>query len=121
MALNADGLELAATALITNLVWAQLHSASAGVDGGDNICSLTRQAVHWDTPDGGDFGMSGAIRFTGGTPNGTVYSVSLWDTEEVDTGTFYGEYPLTGDLTFNGQGEFQVTAIDFTGTSIDGS
>lgn len=117
MALNDDGLALAANALVASLAYAQLHSAAAGTSGTDNAYALERQPVTWNIPTTGDLSLASGIRFTGGTPNGTVYSVTLWDADA--DGTFYGEYPLSGDLTFNGQGEFLVTAIDFTATSSD--
>lgn len=116
MPLNDDGLTLMSNCLQAGLLYAQLHSASAGVSGTGSVCSV-RMPVHWETPDGGEFGLISPLRFVAGTPNGAVYSVSLWDAE-VD-GTFYGEFVLTGDLTFNGEGAFQVTAIDFVGTATD--
>lgn len=116
MTLNAAGLALAGTALQTGLLYAQLHSAAAGGAGTSNVCSV-RVLVYWGPITAGAFTTLSAIKFTGGTPYGPVYSVSLWDSQTLGAGTFYGEYPLSGDLVFNGQGEYQVTAINFTGTA----
>lgn len=117
MPLNENGMVLLANTLQANLVFAQLHSSIAG-DGTANIAVAGRQPVIWDTPDGvGDFGLISAINFTGGEPAGTVYSVTMWDAETPGTGIFYGEFPVIGDSTFNLSGEYQVTAIDFTGTT----
>lgn len=99
------------------LLFAQLHSGLAGAAGTENIAVAGRQPVAWTTPNGttGSFGLTSQIAFTAGTPSGPVYSVTLWDAETA--GTFHGEYPLAGDVTFNLSGEYQVTAIDFTGTT----
>lgn len=117
MPLNETGMLFLAGSLQTDaLLFAQLHSGFAG-DGTDNIALAGREPVHWDTPSGtGDFGLISAITFSGGTPGGDVYSVTLWD-EETD-GACHGEFPITsGDITFNLTGEYQITAIDATGTS----
>lgn len=121
MPLNDAAFTLAANCLQTGFLYAQLHTGAAGVLGTDNVVSV-RVPVFWGTIDGGDFSLLSPLRFFGGTPNGPVYSVSLWDAGT--SGTFYGEYPLTdGDLTFNGEGAFQVTALDFIASSptIEGS
>lgn len=114
MPLNDTGMALVASLLQETLLYAQLHSASAG-DGGDNIALEGRQPVPWGTPDsGGDFGLASAITFTGGDPSSDIYSVTLWD-EETD-GICYGEYVLSEDASFNADGEYHITALDFNGT-----
>lgn len=115
MPLNETGLTLQATTLQTVLLFAQLHSGLAGMSGMDNIAVAGRRPVHWTMPTNGDFGLISQIAYTAGTPNAAVYSVTLWDAET--NGTYYGEYPLTGDAAFNVFGEYQVTAIDFKGTA----
>lgn len=113
MPLNDDGFNLAASALQTGMLFAQLHSAAAGLTYTDNVCPTGRKALLWSTPQAGDFGLRSALKFTGGDPGGPVYSVTLWD-DEVE-GTCYGEFVLTsGDTAFNGEGAYQITAIDFT-------
>lgn len=117
MPLNAAGMLFLANTLQTDaLLFAQLHSGLAG-DGTDNIAVPGRQPVDWDTPVGnGDFGLISAIDFTGGTPGGDVYSVTIWDAET--DGSCHGEFPITdGDITFNLMGQFSITAIDATGAS----
>lgn len=117
MPLSSAGMVFIANALQDDaLLFAQLHSGLAGVSGTDNIALAGRQPAVWATPGGtGSFGLASQISFTGGTPGTDVYSVTLWGAETA--GTFYGEYALTGDTTFNFIGEYQVTAIDFTGTT----
>ena len=118
MALNPTGLAFAINSLQTGLLYAQLHSNSAS-DGTQNIAVPGRQVVHWTEPDSGTFGLSSPLNFTGGESWGAVYSVTLWDAET--DGTMMGEVLLTGgDTTFNGDGQYQVTAIDFTMTASDG-
>lgn len=113
MPLNSAGLTLQATAIQGVLFYAQLHSGGAGAGGTDNIAIAGRRAVPWGAP-GASFGLISQINFTGGTPGSAVHSVTLWSAET--GGVCYGEFVLTGDLTFNAIGEFNVTAIDFTGT-----
>lgn len=116
MSLNGTGMLLLAGVLQETLLYAQLHSGLAGVGGTDNIAIVGRQPVNWNTPVAtGNFGLISLMSFTGGNPGADVYSVTLWDAET--GGVFYGEHPLTGDVTFNALGDFQVTAIDFTGIS----
>lgn len=113
MPLNNAGLVLLATTLQETLLFAQLHDGLAGVDGTDAVAVAGRQATHWGVPaSSGEFGLVSAIDFAGGTPGGPVYSVTLWDTET--EGLCFGEFPLTGDATFNSMGSYQVTVIDWT-------
>ena len=107
----------AANQLINALAWAQLHSSAAGTAGTANIITgVARQRVPWGTPTGsGNYSLVAMMLFTGGPANGTVYSVTLWDS--LTGGTFLGEYVLTGDTAFNAAGQFQVTALDIVGTA----
>lgn len=117
MALNPTGLAFAITSLQTGLVYAQIHSGAAG-PGTDNIAVTGRQPVYWTVPSSGTFGLASPIKFTGGPSYGTAYSVTLWDQET--EGTMMGEVIFSGgDTTFNGDGQYQVTAIDFTMTASD--
>lgn len=112
MALNPTGLEFAINSLQTGLLYAQIHSGSAS-DGTANIAVVGRQPIYWTTPSSGSFGLASPLVFSGGPSYGTAYSVTLWD-QETD-GSMMGEITLTGgDTTFNGDGVYQVTVIDFT-------
>lgn len=116
MPLNNRGMQLIATALQDTLTHAQLHSGPGGADGTDNVTTSGRQEINWSTPDSlGNFGLTSLINFTDGEINGVVTSVTLWDAET--DGDVYGEWVLAGDQTFGFDGQYQVTAIDFTGTT----
>lgn len=118
MPINSTGLSAAAVAIQSTFVFAQLHSSAAGADFGSNIAIPARQQVSWNAPTAGNFGMRSALRFVGGTPGGTVHSITLWDA--ISDGNCGGEFLLTGgDSAFNPQGEFLLTAIDFTVTATD--
>jgi hypothetical protein len=112
--LNSAGTLLMADTLQETLLFAQLHSDIAGVDGTDNIAVAGRQPIVWGTPDSdGNFGLLSPLDFTDGEPDSGVYSITVWDTET--DGACYGELPFgSGDLTFNAAGEYSVTVIDFT-------
>lgn len=106
----------AANALRTKYVYAQLHSAAAGVLGTDNLCSSGRENFTWGAATGdGDFDISAPIPFTGGASMGDVYSVTLWDA--ATDGTFGGEFVLSGDTSFNNAGEYSLTSISQDGSS----
>lgn len=117
MALNPTGLEFAINSLQMGLLYAQIHSGAAG-DGTVNIAVVGRQQVYWTVPSSGTFGLASPLTFSGGPSYGAAYSVTLWD-QETD-GSMMGEIPLTGgDTTFNGDGVYLVTALDFTLTASD--
>lgn len=117
MALNDGGVALLASALQGVTTYMQVHTAAAGTSGTDNIAT-PRLPIFWTSPSAGSWGLASPLRFISGPPSGVAYSVSLWDAES--DGTFYGEYVLTsGDLVFNEQGEFLVTALDFNITASD--
>lgn len=117
MAFNTAAMQAAANALRTACAYGQLHSGAAG-DGTDNVTTADREAITWTAADSdGSFGLSAALDFTGGAAAGPVYSVTLWSA--ATNGTFYGEFPLTGDTAFNAAGNYSVTAIDVTGSVTD--
>lgn len=119
MPINSTGLSAAAIALqVYN--YAQLHSASAGTTYSDNLAVLARVPVVWNQPAAGNFGLQSALKFVSGEPGSAAHSVTLWDA--ISDGTCAGEFLFTdGDSAFNAQGEFLVTAIDFTVTATDAS
>jgi hypothetical protein len=107
---------LASYATGTLLKYAQLHSAAAGVNGTANVTTAARVAPVWAAPTGaGSFGLASVINFTGGAANGAVYSVTLWSASS--GGTFYGEFVLTGDVSFDASGNYTITALNETGAA----
>lgn len=116
MALSNAAMVVAANALRSAMTHAQLHSGAAGAAGTTNVTSAGRQAVTWSaaTADG-DFGLSSSLAFTGGAASGAVAEVSLWSASS--GGTFYGNFAVTGDTTFNAAGEYTVTALNLNGSA----
>lgn len=116
MALSNAAMIVAANALRGAITHAQLHSGAAGGSGTTNVTSAGRQAITWSaaTSDG-DFGLASALNFTGGASSGAVAEVSLWSASS--GGTFYGNYAITGDATFNSAGEYTLTALNLNGSS----
>lgn len=116
MTWNNTAMQDAANALRTKYVYGQLHSASAGASFTSNVTSAARQAITWVAATGaGSFGLTAQVNFTGGAANGTIYSLTVWTASTA--GTCGGEFPLTGDLTFNASGTYSVTALDTTGSA----
>ncbi len=112
--LNSAAMGVAATALKGVLLYAQLHSGPAGTAGTDNACTSERQSITWGTTTGaGSFTISSALNFTGGGAGNPVYSVTLWSAST--SGTFYGELILAGDATFDGSGNYVLSALSFEG------
>lgn len=117
MPINSNGLSLAALTW-QSYVYAQLHSGSAGITNMDNLAVPGRVFITWTQPNAGSFGIQSALKFVSGTPGGAVHSITLWDA--ITDGNCVGEFLLTGgDSVFNGDGEFVVTAIDFTTSASD--
>lgn len=107
---------LAANTVRGAALYGQLHTAAAGTSGTSNVTTAARQAVTWSTPTGpGSFGLGSGMAFTGGAASGPIYSITYWSAPT--GGTFYGEFPLAGDLAFNASGTYTVTATDLAGTS----
>jgi hypothetical protein len=116
MPFNNTAMVVAANALRAAATHGQLHSAAAGVSGTSNVTTAARKAITWSSATGaGDFNLSTQLDFTGGAASGTVHSITLWSASS--GGTYYGEFPLSGDLAFNAGGSYSVTAIDFDGSA----
>lgn len=113
---NNPMMVIAANSVRAAALYGQLHTAAAGSSGTSNVATSARQAVTWTTPTGpGSFGLASGLVFTGGAASGPIYSITFWSASS--GGTFYGEFPLAGDLAFNAAGTYTVTATDLTGTS----
>ena len=114
--LNNTAMGVAATALKTVLLYAQLHSGPAGSSGTANVTTAARQAVTWGSTSGaGDFGLSSQVDFTGGASNGDIHSATLWSAST--SGTYYGEFVIAGDAAFNSSGDYSLTSIDLDGSA----
>jgi hypothetical protein len=116
MPLNNPAMVVAADALRSAITHAQLHSGDPGGAGTSNVTTAARQAVAWSAAaNDGDFGLSSALNFTGVAANGAATYVSLWSAST--SGTWYGNFPLSGDATANAAGEYSVTALNLNGSS----
>lgn len=115
--INDAGLTLMAAAYAAAATHAQLHSGDPGAAGTSNLASGSpaRQAIAWDADADGDLSLTGAETFTGITASSAVTWISLWDA--LTSGTWLGNFQLSGDLTANAAGEYVLTEVTLTGTS----
>ena len=114
--LSNPAMVIGANAMRSAMTHAQLHWAAAGPLGTDNVTLAARQPILWTPVTGdGDFGLASILVFTGGAPNGAVYSVTVWPASS--GGTFFGEFILSGDQAFNALGRYKVTAINLDGSA----
>jgi hypothetical protein len=116
MGLNNSSMIEGANSIVALFNIMKLHSGPAGVNGTANLTTAAPKTPTWTTPTGlGNFSLAAQVSFTGGAPSGPVYSVTLWSTD----GTFRGEFPMaaTADPAFNGLGQYNVNAGDFTGVA----
>ena len=116
MPLNNPAMVVAANALRAAITHAQLHSGDPGGSGTSNVTTAARQAITWGaaTSDG-DFALASPLNFTGVAANGGATYVSLWSA--LTGGTWYGNFPLTGDATANSSGEYTVTTLSLNGSA----
>lgn len=95
----------------------KIHTGNPGAGGVANASSAAMQTPVWSTVDSsGDFGLASPVAFTGGTPNGAATYISLWS----GTGgspTWYGNFQLSGDLTFDSSGNYTLETFSVSGTS----
>ena len=114
MALNNTALNVMAEALRTAAGYLALHSADPGTTG-TNPTSAARVGAAWPAASGsGDLIISNKS-FTGGAANGAATYVGLWSAAV--GGTFYGAFPLTGDVAFNSAGEYTIGSLTIDGAS----
>lgn len=84
--LNAAAMTIAANAVKGVLLYAQLHSGPAGLNGANHVSTAPRKTITWSSVTGlGDFELAAPINFDGGEINGPVYSVSLWSADRSGT------------------------------------
>lgn len=108
MLVGANAIRAAATK-------AKLHSADPTTGGTAAVTSAGTQSVAWAAAtNDGDFDISAPINFTGGAANGAAKFLSLWDSTVT---TWYGNFALTGDQTFNSAGEYTVNSLAQNGSA----
>ena len=115
MGFSPAAMIVGANAIRTAVVKMKLHSADPGNGGTANATTAGVQTFAWAaaTSDG-DFDISAPVNFSGGASNGAVTYCSVWDSAGT---TWYGNFLLTGDATFNSAGEYVVTALPQNGSA----
>jgi hypothetical protein len=120
MALNDAILNIGAAAMQAAMTHMGLHTAAPNTSGSNPALSA-RQAITWETAANGDMIATVDLPFTGGAASGPVTHAGFWSSAGTGSpptgGTFYGAYPVTGDATFNADGEYTVTSITLTGSA----
>lgn len=95
----------------------QLHVADPGVGGAANKSSAPMVVPVFTVVDAnGGWDLASTMVFSGGTPNGTVRYGSAWTATD-GTGSWCGNFALTGDLTFDSNGGYTLESLPVTGTS----
>lgn len=114
MALDDYALTVAGTAMATVMTHMRLHSADPGT-GESNALGSGRVACAFTSDSDGDLTLNSTVAFTGLAPNATVAWVTVWTAST--SGSRMGKVQLTGDLAANAAGAYNVTAVNFAGTS----
>jgi hypothetical protein len=115
--LSPAALVVGANAIRSALGGAQLHTADPGTGGAANKSSAAMVVPSWTVVNSsGGWDLATPLAFVGGTPNGPVTWVSLWSNIS-GLGVWYGNFQLSGDLTFDSTGATSVTSIPQTGSS----
>lgn len=117
MALADAAMILAANGLRAGITHMQIHAGDPGAAGTANVApGPARQPISWGAASAdGDFNLAATVAFTGGTAGAAASWISLWSA--LTGGTFLGRFALTGDTTFNSNGEFSVTALPINGSA----
>ena len=112
--LNTAALTIAAGAVQAQATHAQLYTAEPNAGGTANASQAPRQALTWATATA-DMTLAANVEFTGGEASGDCTHIGLW-TDDTD-GDFLGYFALSGDQSFNADGEYTVTAGTISGSS----
>lgn len=117
MPFSDAAMAVGANAIRTACAGMQLHTGNPGVGGAANKSAAPMQVPSWTvvTADG-DFGLASALTFSGATPNGAITYVSLWSNTS-GSGIWYGNFPLSGDLTADSAGGYTVEELTINGSS----
>lgn len=117
MPLSDAAMVVGANALRSAIGGFQLHTGNPGAGGAASKSSAPMQAPSWTTVAGdGDFGLAAPVAFTGCTPSGPITWVSAWSNTS-GSGIWYGNFPLSGDLTADSSGNFTLQTFPFDGTA----
>lgn len=112
--LSPSALVDAANGVRAALGGVQMHTADPGTGGVANKSSAAMVVPTWTTPDAnGKFDLAAPVAVTGGTANGPATWASLWS-NTTGTGTWKGNIQLTGDLTFDSNGDYNLESLPIT-------
>lgn len=111
-------LVVGANAMRSFIGGAKIHTGDPGVGGAASASSAAMVVPAFTTvdTDTGNWGLNASIDFTGGAPGGPATWLSYW-TGTGGGATWCGNFPLTGDLTFDSSGNLSITEHDFTESS----
>lgn len=110
-------LVVSSTAIRTALGGIQAHTADPGTGGAANKSSAGMVVPVWTTPDAnGNFDLASPAALSGGTPGGPVTWLSF-SSDATGTGTWYGNYQLSGDLVFDSNGQYNIESIPVTAST----
>lgn len=117
MALNTAALNEAADGVTAVLAFASIHTAAPDATGSNEVTGggYARQPVTWDPAAGGIATADGTLSFSG-PANEDATHLGVWSL--ATGGTFYGSDALSGDVTFNAAGEYEVTSLTVTATAV---
>lgn len=110
MGLNADGINAVLEDGNEAVIWVALGD---GATSGDQVSNERVQLT--SSVAGGIITATGVPYEFTGTPDAAVSHALFYSASTA--GTFYGFDALTGDTTFNADGEYNVTALTITGSS----
>lgn len=117
MGLSNSAMVDGANGIRSNLGGLQVHTANPGTGGAASKSSAPMVVPSWTTPTAdGDFDLAAPVLVTGGTPNGPATWISLWSNTS-GSGVWKGNFPLTGDLTFDSNGVLTIESIAFNGSA----
>jgi len=113
MPLSAAALDVGGVAIAAATTHLQLHSAAPTAGVGHEAGS--RAAATFTTDGAGKVELSTAVAFTGLTASGAITYVSKWSA--ASSGTFLGQYALTGDQAANAAGQYTLDTLVDTVTA----
>ena len=110
MALKNEIFDVGNAAMQAQMTHAKIFTDVTNAAGTTNASSSPRLPITWVTPAaGGSMVATVDLSFTGGEPGGPAKRLGFYNA--ASNGTFWGDIPLAGDLSFNMSGELTVVDI----------
>lgn len=114
MALNDAAQVIAGDAVAAAITHISLHTTGPVTSSADES-TAARQPVTWTVDADGDLSVAD-VAFTGGAPSGPAVRVGYWSA--ATGGTYYGGALLTGDQTFDANGDYTVETLVESNASV---